>query len=88
MLQEFNKHIPVDVCFVQDSFQTIIKLKEGVMLNGKQMKVNQSLFLTAHFFKDFWCTDISSHTHFENNGFFGSLTFFKRLTKKRIAKQR
>lgn len=44
MLQELNKHIPVDVCFVQNSFQTIVKLKECVMLNGKQMKVSQSLF--------------------------------------------
>lgn len=50
MLQEFNKHIPVDVCFVQDSFQTIIKLKECVMLNGKKIKVIQSLLFTTEFF--------------------------------------
>lgn len=50
MLQEFNKHIPVDVCFVQDSFQTIIKLKECVVLNVKQMKGIQSLFFTTHLF--------------------------------------
>lgn len=35
VLLEFNKYIPVDVCFVQNSFQTIIKLEECVVLDGK-----------------------------------------------------
>lgn len=47
----FYQHIPVDVCFFHNSFQTIIKLKERVMLNGKQIKVIQSLFFSTHFFK-------------------------------------
>jgi len=86
MLQGFNEHIPVDVRFVQDSFQTIIELKECVMLNGKEVKVIQSLSSTPHLFP---VVLTFVHIHIlKNNVFCSSLTFFISLSKRWTAKQR
>mgnify|MGYP001855257803 CR=1 FL=1 len=80
MLQGFNEHIPVDVRFVQDSFQTIIELKECIMLNGKEVKVIQSLSSTPHLFL---VVLTFVHIHIlKNNVFCSSLTFFISLSKR------